>query len=165
MKQYTEEGLQLYKVLTQLDAERRKAFQCGVAREGGRLVGLSARQNMALIFIKELTSQEPDGISLKTLAQHLNMAVSATSAMVDHMVRKHLVQRAQALHDKRAVRITLTAEGESEFLSCNASLLGYMNELAQRLNKSELRTLQKVVNKFSRKRASRHGRRTSAGPK
>lgn len=165
MKQYTEEGLQLYKVLTQLDAERRKAFQSGVARESGRLVRPSARQNMVLIFVKELTSQEPEGISLKTLAQHLNMAMSATSAMVDHMVQKQLLQRAPALQDKRAVRITLTAEGESEFLSCNASLLGYMSELAQRLNKSELRTLQKVVKKFSRKSANRHGRRMSSSQK
>ncbi len=140
--------MQLYRLLTQLDEERQRAYKISGERGQEKRFGLPARQSVALFCIKELTALQPAGISLKALAQHMDMAASAASIMVDSMVKKNLLLRDTAFRDRRAVRISLTQEGEKLFSICNDALLARMSELAQLLTQSELRTLQRVVQKI-----------------
>lgn len=150
MESYTEEGLQLYQVLMQLDAERQKAFL--ETKTSG--VRLSGRQSMALLCIKQLTAQQMGGVSLKLLSQHLGMAISATSVMVETMVQKNLLQRSQAPRDRRAVRISMTPGGEKLFLLCNAALLARMSKLAELLTETERAVLRNLAAKISSRNIS-----------
>jgi len=68
---------------------------------------LSLNQLMLLNSLHELTRENPDGVSLKTLAGALKVTPATASEMVDTLVRREIVERRHSEIDRRAVAIRL----------------------------------------------------------
>ena len=75
------------KFLNFTDDVRRDTFKQTPAEHLEKMLGLTLRQGTAIAQIRILTKDCPQGISLKTLAAHLNMTVPATSLLVETMVK------------------------------------------------------------------------------
>jgi len=52
----------------------------------------------------------PDGMSLKALSQHLGLAHSTTSGIVDRLEKRGMIMREQHESDRRLTRITVSDE-------------------------------------------------------
>ena len=67
---------------------------------------LTYRQHKALVAVTLLTEKNPVGITLKKLAERLNMTVPATSVLVESMVQNKIFIRVTSQTDRRAVCIS-----------------------------------------------------------
>lgn len=134
-------ALALHRVLTVFDDIRRKVLRESAAPLQKKLYGLTLRQGAAINQIMVLTMTEPEGVSLKTLSKHLQMAVSATSLLVESMVNKGLLERTPSKVDRRAICIRLSTRGEEIFRETHQILLREMTELTTVLTAEELEAL------------------------
>ncbi len=144
---YADQGYALYRILKGLERER-QAISKGKGPVEQSSHSLSTRQKLALSRVKLLTTDHPEGIGLKALAQSVQMAVSAASIMVDLMVQKGLLRRLPDPKDRRAVRITLTPQGEQTFLLCHEQFLSHLSLIAQRFSPEEQLVLSRIAEKI-----------------
>lgn len=131
----------LHRILTVFDDIRRKILHDSAAPLQKKLYGLTLRQGAAINQVMVLTMSQPEGVSLKTLAKHLQMAVSATSLLVEGMVTKGLLVRTPSQVDRRAICIRLSPRGEEIFRETHSVLLREMAELTSVLSEEELAAL------------------------
>lgn len=131
----------LHRILTVFDDIRRKILHDSAAPLQKKLYGLTLRQGAAINQVMVLTMSQPEGVSLKTLAKHLQMAVSATSLLVEGMVTKGLLVRTPSQVDRRAICIRLSPRGEEIFRETHSVLLREMSELTSVLSEEELAAL------------------------
>lgn len=139
----------LHQILTVFDDIRRNSLKQASSPLQKKLYGLTLRQGSALGKIMLLTRENPAGVALKTLAQHMQMAVSATSILVESMVSKNLVERAQNPSDRRAVLIRLSEKGEQVFRETNEIVLKEMVRLSSALTPGELASLHSIALKLN----------------
>lgn len=92
------------------------------AHQGG---DLSVPQFRALGYI----GRHP-GSSLSAVAEHLGLSTAATSRLVDALVARGLVERAQAPGDRRWIALSLLPEGQHHL---EAARLATQGELAAQL--------------------------------
>ncbi len=109
---------------------------------------LTVRQGSAISQLRLMLEDEPTGVSLKTLAQKLQMTVPATSLLVESMVSKGYMERAVNPNDRRAVCIRLTDKGEDLFLDVYARFHDEIDRRAKRLTQEELSHLACIVEKM-----------------
>ncbi|MCH5284896.1 MAG: MarR family transcriptional regulator [Akkermansiaceae bacterium] len=134
-------AMALHRILTVFDDIRRKILHDSAAPLQKKLYGLTLRQGAAINQVMVLTMSQPEGVSLKTLAKHLQMAVSATSLLVEGMVTKGLLVRTPSQVDRRAICIRLSPRGEEIFRETHSVLLREMSELTSVLSEEELAAL------------------------
>lgn len=134
-------ALALHHILTVFDDIRRKVLHDSAAPLQKQLYGLTLRQGAAINQVMLLTLEEPDGVSLKVLAKNLQMAVSATSLLVESMVNKGLVVREPSKKDRRAICIRLSEKGAQIFRETHSHLITEMNELTSVLTPEEIEVL------------------------
>lgn len=145
-------GVTLHQILTIFDDVRRKILKETSAPLQKKLYGLTLRQGSAINKVMLLTKETPNGVALNVLAQHMQMAVSATSILVESIVSKGLFVRTQNPNDRRAVCIRLSDKGEQVFREANALILAEMSKISTILTKEELSTLNNIavkLNKFT----------------
>lgn len=142
-------GITLHQILTVFDDIRRKVLKGSSAPFQKKLYGLTLRQGSAINKVMLLTKETPDGVALKTLAEHMQMAVSATSILVESIVGKGLFVRTQNPKDRRAVRIKLSEKGEQVFSETNSLVLEEMSKLSSILTPDEISSLQTIANKLN----------------
>lgn len=97
-----------------------------VADAGLNDVGLTAAQSGVLFLIPN-----EGGASVNTVSEGLGLAQSAASVLVQRLEHAGLIERQTDPHDRRAVRLTLTARGRTARTKAI--------ERAQRLNASAIR--------------------------
>lgn len=148
---HTDTALALHHILTVFDDIRRKVLHDSAAPLQKQLYGLTLRQGTAINQVMVLTMRQPEGISLKTLAKHLQMAVSATSLLVESMVSKGLLERTPSRVDRRAICIRLSEKGEQIFRETHQHLLSEMTELTSVLSEAELQALTSAAVKLKDK--------------
>ena len=71
---------------------------------------LSIRQIKTLKTIWYIQEKNPQGTTLKNLAEEIRLTPGSASELVDSLVRRNLLARVQNPNDRREVRITLTEE-------------------------------------------------------
>ena len=76
---------------------------------------------------------EREELSLKDLADTLQVSPPSASAMVDRLVEMGLLVREQSTIDRREVRIRLTEAGKVHFDEMEAQILEYFAELLTKL--------------------------------
>lgn len=148
---HTDTALALHHILSVFDDIRRKVLHDSAAPLQKQLYGLTLRQGTAINQVMVLTTRQPEGISLKTLAKHLQMAVSATSLLVESMVNKGLLVRTPSKVDRRAICIRLSEKGEQIFRETHQHLLSEMSELTAVLTPEELQALTSAAAKLKDK--------------
>lgn len=134
-------ALALHHIFSVLDDIRRKILHDSSAPLQKQLYGLTLRQGAAINQVMVLTMRNSDGISLKTLAKHMQMAVSATSLLVESMVVKGLLVRTPSNTDRRAICIRLSDKGEQIFRESHQLLLKEIMGLCSVLTQEEINAL------------------------
>ena len=79
----------------------------------GVLGKVAAEHGLSIVQLRlfgVLRDREP---GMQELARHLGLDKSSMTGLVDRAERRGLVRRAPAPHDKRAVQVSLTAEGQA----------------------------------------------------
>lgn len=110
--------------------------------------GLTVRQGSAISQLKLMLEETPGGVSLKSLAQRLQMTVPATSLLVENMVTKGYMLRNTNPDDRRSVCILLTDKGESLFKDVYARFHDELDRRAGKLTQEELSTFASIVEKM-----------------
>lgn len=131
-----------------MDDLRRDSIKAIKDTDKKQMQGLTVRQSSAISQLKLMLEEVPGGVSLKSLAQRLQMTVPATSLLVEVLVSKGYFQRTPNPSDRRAVCITLTEKGGAIFESVYAHFHQVMDERAARLTPEELATLASIVEKM-----------------
>ena len=95
-----------------------------------------------------MQEESPEGISLKKLAQHMQMTVPATSLLVDSLVTKGYVRRDPNPNDRRAVCISLTEKGSTIYELVYARFHQEVDERARVLTEDELSAISRIIEKM-----------------
>ena len=134
------------KLLEILDELRRDSIRTINSPEMKKMYGLTVRQGSAISQLKLMLEEEPDGVSLKSLAKRMQMTIPATSLLVETMVGKGYMERKPNPTDRRAVCITLTENGLSLFANVYAQFNNELDRRAKALTAEDLKTLSRIVN-------------------
>lgn len=134
------------KLLEILDELRRDSIRTINSPEMKKMYGLTVRQGSAISQLKLMLEEEPDGVSLKSLAKRMQMTIPATSLLVETMVGKGYMERKPNPTDRRAVCITLTENGLSLFANVYAQFHNELDRRAKALTAEDLEALSRIVN-------------------
>src|SRR5262245_47063098 len=98
-----------------------------VCREAfGRAIGLTGSQYAVLIGTAY--RQGGDGVSIRTLAEHIQLAPTHVTTEVGRLIRKGLLVKKVNTQDRRGVLVRLSARGEAE-ISRVTPLVRQINDL------------------------------------
>lgn len=131
-----------------LDAMRRDALRKAPDLKFERMQGLTMRQAAAIAKVEILTREVPQGISLKTLAKHLQMTVPATSLMVEALVNKGLFERTPNPDDRRAVCIRLSKFGDDIMDKAREHITREIDKVLALMTPEEVDTLRGITDKI-----------------
>ena len=95
-------------------------------------VEISVPQFRSLVFL----SRHP-GASLSDLAEHVGLTAPSASKLIDGLVERGLVTRETPSHDRRRVRLTLTAAGGAAMEGAREVTVARLSELLGSLPDSE----------------------------
>lgn len=137
------------KLLEILDDMRRDSIKSINAPVQKKMYGLTVRQGSAISQLKLMQEEAPEGVSLKSLAQRMQMTIPATSLLVEVMVSKGFMERNPNPNDRRAVCIKLTDRGLSLFDDVYARFHDEIDRRAQGLTQEELNAFSSIVEKMS----------------
>ena len=98
---------------------------------------LGASQVRILFFV----AGKMGGASVKDLAEMLDVTPGAVTQLVDSLVEKDLVKRAEDSNDKRILRITLTELAESKFKQFRKDYFTSVSRVFNTLSDEEIRQL------------------------
>jgi DNA-binding MarR family transcriptional regulator len=91
-----------------------------------------------------------DGVRMTVLAREVVVTKAGLTAMIDRLEHKGLVARTADPHDRRAIRVTLTGEGERTFrAAAKVHLAGIRERFGAHMSEDEAHTIAQV---FSRVR-------------
>ena len=89
----------------------------------------------------------PNGMTLGELSQRMMVSNGNVTGLVERLVSLNLVERTPAPNDRRAMIVTLTAEGRRTFRSLARTHEGWIAEIFADLSQSEMDTLMKLLSK------------------
>ena len=95
----------------------------------GRFDDLSLRQLDVIRVVWNLLEENPEGTTLKRLAEELKLTPGTVSGLVDSLVRRGTLSRVQGSDDRRKVNISLTPESRRMI----DGIIARMNETAKEL--------------------------------
>ncbi len=104
--------------------------------------------------VRKLTSDVPEGISLKLLAQELDISAAAASELVNILVNKGLLSREPSPLDRRAVCIKLSESAENKFDRVGRFLDMKTDEFIKDITLDEAMMLSTLLDKFIKKMES-----------
>ncbi len=137
-----------YHLNTLIEELRHRTFCESDESHQRKLTGLTVRQAAAIRRLRDITSIEPEGVSLKKLATHLQMTVPATSLLVESMSTRGFFERRPNPSDRRAVLIRLAAKGSSICDTFVNNHCSRFNEIASVLTMEEKEQFAAIVNKL-----------------
>ncbi len=105
-----------------------------------RGANLSVVQFRALLFL----DRNP-GVSLSTLAEHLDLTLPTVSKMIDGMVADRLVTRQDSSDDRRRVTLALTASGQGLLEKARSGTQARLAEIFAGLTPAERETLHRAA--------------------
>jgi DNA-binding MarR family transcriptional regulator len=102
--------------------------------------GLSVSQAYAL---RSLAERGP--LAMSELAEDLNLTLSSTTRVVDPLVERKLVKRAQSRSDRRVWRVSLTSKGEGRWSKIESELLAIDSRVLATFPSAQRETLIEAV--------------------
>ncbi len=112
---------------------------------------LVPRQKMALFFIEQKTRTVAEGITLKAVAQALDIPIPSASQLIETLVRKGLCFRVMNPGNHRSVNITLTESGQNMTKKIVSKIAKKFQELQEGLPPEEIAIFEKVAIYYYRK--------------
>ena len=71
---------------------------------------------------------------MKDLAEHLGLAVSTTTALVDKLESKQVVQRTRNTRDRRVVMVSLTGNGDRDYRRTLKAYMDFCRQVLQSID-------------------------------
>jgi DNA-binding MarR family transcriptional regulator len=102
-------------------------------------------QGNTVIAIKQLCDTNPEGVSLKKLAETIGVTPAAASVMVDLLVAKKMIKRTRSKNDRRAILLRLTPQTAQLFEISTQSLGEAVMSLADEMGPDMLRDWQRIL--------------------
>ena len=112
------------------------------------LVGLTYRQESALLLVGAGEKSSSQGLRQIDLARSLKTTIPATSVLVDVMEKKDLFVRTPCPNDRRAFLLRLTPRGRKTLHLIEQNLSRLTDELTEGLSSEDRAALIRVVNHF-----------------
>ena len=106
---------------------------------------LTEAQSNTVIAVRQLCDANPEGVTLKRLAEEMSVTPAAASFMVDLLVKKRMLKRTRSKSDRRAVVIRLTPQTACLFDISERSLLQSFAGLEDELGPQFLCDWQRVL--------------------
>jgi len=106
---------------------------------------LTYRQHKALVAVTLLTESNPVGITLKKLAERLNMTVPATSVLVESMVQNKIFTRVASQTDRRAVCIKLSELGLTLMETMRQKMADFIHDIYAEISEKEKAIFRRVI--------------------
>ncbi len=88
---------------------------------------LTVRQHKTIKAVSILTEEKPEGVTLKEVAEYLNLAPCTVSETVESLVKTQTLERRPNPQDRRAVCISLSENGKR----AKAAGIRYLNNQAE----------------------------------
>ena len=85
----------------------------------------------------------------KNLADHLLLALSSTTALVDKLEDKGIVQRQRSTEDRRVIQVELTRAGREIFTLAARAYLNFCKGMLKRLEEPDQENLLELIRKIS----------------
>ncbi len=105
---------------------------------------LTIAQLEALRYVSEQKT-----LTMKELADCLGVAPPSATAMVDHLVKLHLLNRRHSPKDRRGINLRLTDKGRSIYKKAMAERCRWFTNLIKNLSAKERAELVEILKKMS----------------
>ncbi len=102
-------------------------------------------QGNTVIAIKQLTDEQPEGVTLKKLAETIGVTPAAASVMVDLLVSKKMIKRTRSKNDRRAILVRLTPQTARLFDISTQSLSQAVMSVAGTVGTDTLREWHRIL--------------------
>jgi len=113
-------------------------FPFGEAKVGGRQIRI-------LFYL----SRRQEGVSVKELAEMLNVTSGAVTQFIDVLVEKNLVRRDEDSNDRRLLRMKLTKSAINNFGEFKLNYFARVSRAFDLLSDEEIHTLITMLDKIS----------------
>lgn len=120
-----------------------KVLMKALDRELKDITGTSATQIAAMLYLSE-----NDGCLLSDLSRELFQNKSATTTLVERMLRKGLITKTKSIADRRASHIFLTQKGREITTKAIPRIMAYEKRLVGRFSKEDLTSLDHLLSKI-----------------
>lgn len=114
----------------------------------GRALGLTGSQFAVLFGVAY--RQGRDGVSIRVLAEHVQLASTHVTTEVGRLVRKGLLAKAENPRDRRGVLVRLSPRGEAAVRRVAPFLRRVNDRLFQGVSRNEFASLDRFLREFAR---------------
>lgn len=104
---------------------------------------LSAQETRAIEFLGRLGA-----CKMRDLAEHLGLAVSSTTTLVDNLEFKGVVQRMRSSEDRRVIMLQLTGQGRQNYEFAMALFLKYCRGILTALTDADQDHLLRIMSQI-----------------
>lgn len=108
----------------------------------------AAEHDLSLTQLRGLAILRDRAPTMAELATYLGLERSSVSGLIDRAVKRGLVQRDSSAEDGRAVRVSLTPEGQRLAGVLTAKIGGLIAPMSARLNPAEQKRFSLLLNKM-----------------
>ena len=120
-------------------------------KEIEKFEGLTLKQKDTLVLVRRLEEEYPEGMSLKTLSNKLNLAPATVSELVENLVQQGFLTRERSLRDRRSICIKLNSVTSRQCKLSEESFTKTFNELLSELEEEEKNVFLKSLSKIHKK--------------
>jgi DNA-binding MarR family transcriptional regulator len=113
----------------------------------GRALDLTASQFIVLIGTAH--RQGKDGVTIRALADHTQLAATHVTTEVGRLIDKGLLIKEANHRDRRSVLVRLSAKGEAAIRTVNPLLRRVNDRLFQNVSRGEFEALSRFLKKFA----------------
>ena len=117
-------------------------------REGfGKFLSLTGSQ--FIVLIGAAYRQGNDGVSIRTLADHTQLAATHVTTEVGRLIGKGLLTKQASTRDRRSVLVRLTPEGEAAIHAINPLLRRVNDQLFQNISREDFAVVSRFLTTFA----------------
>lgn len=138
----------LYRLHVTCEDLRRGVVRHSSKETQEKLRGLTMQQYAALEKTLLLTKKRPEGVNLKEIAALIQSSPSSSSVMMESLVKRGLIERAQNPGDRRTVLIRLTEKGQKTINEAQSLMTKSLTEMVSKLTPEEAEQLISITAKL-----------------
>ena len=93
--------------------------------------------------------QESDGVTIRALAEHTQLAATHVTTEVGRLIEKGLLTKSANARDRRSVLVRLSSKGEAAVHAINPLLRRVNDRLFQNVSREEFAVVSRFLSKFA----------------
>lgn len=113
----------------------------------GKVLSLTASQ--FIVLIGTAYRQGSEGVSIRTLSDHTQLAATHVTTEVGRLIGKGLLTKSANERDRRGVLVRLTPKGEAAILAVNPLLRQVNDRLFQNVSREDFTTVARFLTTFA----------------